>query len=108
MPRNRFSKALQISIVLACSFVVVSCAYTVERKWVQGRGPGTQGHPISDFSSTLRSCVATYDPDRLQDFDEGREYRISGWFVDSGRTGPVIRCMEENGWLAMPTTLLAP
>ncbi len=108
-----YLRNLRTGIVLACCVSLASCAYTVERKWVPGHGPRTHGDAMAgfataaDFPAALRSCVAKYDPDRLQDLDAGHEYRISGWFVSS-KTGPVVGCMEEKGWLAMPTTLFAP
>jgi hypothetical protein len=51
------------------------------------------------FSSDLRACVATYDPDRLQNVRAEKEYRIYGWFPNQSRTDTVIHCMQGRGYI---------
>ena len=103
----------------ALTFTLAACAYTVERRWTYTFNLSSPRQSFEaraleadeakkHFSDTLRDCVSKFDPGHLVTFDETREYQISGWFVDSDRTGPVIRCMSEKGWIAVPTTLLAP
>jgi len=109
----------RIGVVMALAFTLGSCAYTVERKWTYTFNPSPQPRTFEQqkaeadeaemrFQDTLRDCISKFDAGRLSAYDETHDYRISGWFIDSDRTGPVIHCMREKGWIAMPTTLLAP
>jgi hypothetical protein len=71
---------------------------------MRGDPVGQQKHVEVNFAG----CIAAHDNERLADIDQGREYPISGWFVNSARTTPVVLCMQERGWLAVPTSLYAP
>jgi len=102
------AKIFQIGLVATYGLLTASCAYTFERQWTRAHLAGAPELPVTDFSRSLRSCVATYDPDRLRDLDEGREYLTSGWFVDFDRMLPVIQCMKEHGWTAMPVNIYTP
>jgi hypothetical protein len=62
--------------------------------------------PDTFLRSDLHECVSTYDADRLAEIDQGREYRISGWFIDRPHTDAVINCMKIKGWRVFGESLL--
>jgi hypothetical protein len=100
--------ALLVGVATASVVILLSLAYTAERKWVAGQAPGEGVTFEADFSAALHGCVATNDSERLADLDQGHRYRISGWFLNDEKTTPVIQCMRKKGWLAVPTTLYTP
>ena len=107
MSRTYAAAALLVGVAIACG-AILSWVYTAERKWAPGHALGEGNYFDADFPTALRGRVAAHDSGRLADLDQAHEYRISGWFVDYEWTTPVIQCMREKGWLAVPTTLYAP
>ena len=93
---------------IACLALGGCSLYTFEREW--GVSVSTDAYPTpaaqqaavaekwSHFRPDLRACVAADDPAHLADLDQGRSYRIDGWFLDRERTGAVIACMQRKGY----------
>jgi len=100
MSRIYATSALLVGVVIACYVMLLSLAYTTERKWVPGHAAGEDVKFEADFSTALRECVATHDSEHLADLDQGHEYRE--------RKTPVVQCMRKKGWLDVPTTLYTP
>jgi hypothetical protein len=108
MSRISAISTLLVGLVVACTVILFSSAYTAERKWVSGQAAGDSISFEANFSTALRECIATHDGEHLGDLDQGHEYRISGWFLNDERTTPVIQCMRKKGWLAVSTRLWTP
>ena len=101
----------RMGFVLGAVFAIGGCAYTVERTW--GRGTfaqhlpphapgGAEGH--ARFRSDLADCVAADDPERLNELENGGEYRLSGWLLSSRRKD-VRSCLHRKGYLGVPKVL---
>jgi hypothetical protein len=72
------------------------------RHWVAGRGPLTPaGVFVSDFCSSIVSCVRIYDPEHINEVESGKSY-------DPSDQSAVIRCMERKGWLSLPNQMFFP
>lgn len=89
------------------AFGLSACtAYVSELQWVVGvkdhRDRAVVDAAVRErwtqFPGDLRECVAVHDRYQLQDIDEGREYRISGLFIDSYAVDRVIDCMRSKDW----------
>ena len=99
------TKTFQVGFVALCGLATASCGYTAEREWARLHLIGTPEPPVTNLPSALRTCVEMHDPDRLHDLNKGRKYLTSGWFVGNSRREPVLRCMKQNGWMAVPTQI---
>ncbi len=56
------------------------------------------------FRSDLVDCVTARDPAHLRELDDGRTYRLTGWFVPARRfgKGSVRDCLIGKGWQPAP------
>lgn len=59
------------------------------------------GSPKPGFRETLMDCVKQFDPDNLDEFDNGGLYRLSGWFLSERRSKLVPGCMAKHGYIPM-------
>jgi hypothetical protein len=91
-----------------CLWLGACSLYTFGREW--NVGVSTDQYPTAEaqdaaftekwshFHADLRTCVAENDPKHLRDVDDGRSYRIDGWFLDQEHTDAVIACMCIKGY----------
>ena len=89
--------ALRHSFLASLALALCACAplYSPPVDWTYD-DPKTD----ADFRPDLTACVAEFDPSHIQDMQGDDEYQVTGTFIDTQRTAPVVHCMEAKGWNA--------
>ena len=74
---------MKLSSLLASLLVLSACApiYTPETTWTYD-DPKTD----DDFRPDLTECVQYFDRAHLDEMNDGGEYQVSGFFIDTART----------------------